>query len=198
VLASVGTAADAALTRRLEDSSTRGAICRGIGSPDAAPAARRVLIRVPSAARDNESCVEAVLISASRDDAALDWLASSAEPGLLSAAGARDEFPCARLAVVWGKALASRPPAEASALAVPLHNAIARCGRALDPVLAPALTQARPVYDLVVAAMDPFATELQDLPATCAALKPIYAAKGNAFTRERARAAILHGCVFAK
>jgi hypothetical protein len=46
--------------------------------------------------------------------------------------------------------------------------------------------------------MDPFARELQDLPLTCAALRPVYAGKGNAFTRERARAAISHGCVFAK
>jgi hypothetical protein len=198
VLASVGPAADAALTRRLEDSSTRGAMCRGIGAPDASPDARRVLMRVPATARDNESCIEAVLIQAAHDDTALDWLASNAEPGLVTAASTHDEFPCARLSIVWAKAFVTRPAQAASSLTVPLHNAIARCGRALDPVLAPALTQEPPVYELIVAAMDPFATELQDLPLTCAALKPVYVGKGNAFTRERSRAAVHHGCVFAK
>jgi hypothetical protein len=198
VLASVGPAADATLTRRLEDSSTRGALCRGIGAPDASPSSRHVLMRVPASSRDDESCIEAALITASQDDAGLDWLASSAEPGLLSAAGAREEFTCARLATVWAKAFVARPTKAASGLTVPLHNAIARCGRVLDPVLAPALTAEPPVYELIIGAMDPFARELQDLPLTCAALRPVYAGKGNAFTRERARAAISHGCVFAK
>jgi len=198
VLASVGPAADAALTRRLEDSSTRGAMCRGIGAPDASPDARRVLMRVPSTARDDESCIEAVLLEASRNDTALDWLASNAEPGLLGAAGVRNEFPCARLSAAWAKAFVARPADAASGLTVALRNAMSRCGRALDPVLAPALTQEPPVYELIIAAMDPFATELQDLPLTCNALKPIYAGKGNAFTRERSRAAVHHGCVFAK
>jgi len=198
VLASVGPAADATLARRLEDSSTRGALCRGIGAPDASPSSRRVLMQVPATARDDESCIEAALITASQDDAARDWLASSAEPGLLGAAGAREAFPCARLVGVWAKAFVSRPGQAVSALTVPLHSAIARCGRALDPVLAPALTPAPSVYELIIGAMDPFATELQDLPLTCAALRPVYARKGNAFTRERSRAAVSHGCLFAK
>jgi len=198
VLASVGPEADAALTRRLEDPSTRGALCRGIGSPDATPSARKILMKVPATSRDDESCVEAVLIAATKDDTALDWLASNAEPGLLSAAGAREVFPCARLTTVWAKAFVSRAAQAASGLTVPLHNAIARCGRGLDPVLAPALTQEPPVYELIIAALDPFGTETQDLPQTCAALQPIYGSKGNAFTRERSRAAIGHGCIFAK
>ena len=198
VLASVGPAADAAITRRLADSSTRGALCRGIGSPDASTSARLVLMHVPVGSRDDESCIEAVLIAAMRDDAALDWLASSAEPGLLSAAGAREAFPCARLAAVWSKAFGARPQQPTDGLTVPLHNAVARCGRALDPVLAPALTQELSTYELVLAGIDPFGTETQDLPLTCAALRPIYASKGSAFTRERARAAVIHGCVFAK
>jgi len=198
VLASVGPAAEAALTRRLADSSTRGALCRGIGSPDASTSARRVLMRVPVASRDDESCVEAVLIAASHDDTALDWLASDAEPGLLSAAGAREEFPCTRLAGVWAKAFASRAGQSGGGLTVPLHNAVARCGRALDSVLAPALTQEPSVYDLVVAGIDPFGTETQDLPQTCAALRPLQGSRGSAFSRERARSAVTHGCVFAK
>jgi hypothetical protein len=198
VLASVGAAADAAITRRLADSSTRGALCRGIGSPDASPSARLVLMHAPVSSRDDESCVEAALITALHDDAALDWLAASAEPGLLSAAGAREEFPCARLAAVWSKAFVARPQQPLDGLTVPLHNAIARCGRALDPVLAPALTRELPTYELILAGIDPFGTETQDLPLTCAALKPVYAARGSAFTRERARAAMIHGCMFAK
>ena len=198
VLASAGPAADAALARRLEDSSTRGAICRGIGSPDASPSARRVLTRVPSSSRDDQSCVDAVLVTAAQDDTALDWLAANAEPGLLSVAGGRDAFPCARLSVVWAKALIARPTNEASALTVPLHNAIGRCAHAMDPVLAPALTQDPPVYDLIIAGVDPFGTQTQDLPKTCAALVPLAGRRGNVFSRERARAALLHGCVFAK
>ena len=198
VLASIGPEAEAALTRRLADSSTRGALCRGIGSPDASASARKVLMKVPTTSRDDELCVESALIGAVRDDTALDWLAANAEPGLLSAAGAREAFPCARLSTLWGKALATRSPQAASALTVPLHNAIARCGRALDPVLAAALPASLPVYELVVAGIDPFGTEIQDLPLTCAALQPLYAAQGSLFTRERARAAALKGCVFAK
>jgi len=198
VLASVGPDADAALTRRLADSSTRGPVCRGIGSPDASTSARRVLMKVPVASRDDESCVEATLIAAARDDTALDWLASNAEPGLLSAAGSREAFPCARLSVVWAKAFVSRVAEPGTGLTVPLHNAIARCGRALDPVLAPALSGELPAYELIIAGLDPFGTEVQDLPQTCAALQPMFAAKGSLFTRERARATALHGCVFAK
>jgi hypothetical protein len=198
VLASIGPEADAALTRRLADSSTRGALCRGIGSPDASSNARRVLMRVPPSSRDDESCVEAALITAAHDDTALDWLASNAEPGLLSAAGEREVFACTKLATVWGKALASRPPEAARALTVPLRNAVSRCARTLDPVLAAALGQEGSPYDLIVAGIDPFGTETQDLPQTCAALKTFYAAKGNAFSREQARAAVFHGCVFAK
>jgi hypothetical protein len=198
VLASVGPPADEAITRRLADSSTRGAVCRGIGAPDASPSARRVLMKVPSTSRDDESCVEAALIGAVHDDTALDWLASNAEPGLLSAAGAREAFPCARLATVWAKAFGARAPSAASSLTVPLHNAVGRCGRALDPVLAAAIATSVPVYELVVAGIDPFGTEIQDLPQTCAALKPVYASQGSAYTRERAHTAATKGCVFAK
>jgi hypothetical protein len=198
VLASVGPEADAALTRRLADSSTRGALCRGIGSPDASVSARKVLMRVPVGSRDDESCVEAVLLVAARDDSALDWLASNAEPGLLSAAGSRDVFPCQRLSIVWAKAFASRPLELGTGLTIPLHNALSRCARALDPVLASIVGGEVVPYELVIAALDPFGTEVQDLPQTCAALQPVFSSKGNAFTRERARAAVIHGCVFAK
>jgi hypothetical protein len=198
VLASAGPAADPAVTRRLADSSTRGAMCRGIGSPDSSQSARGVLMHVPVASRDDESCVEAALLAAGRDDAALDWLATSAEPGLLSAAGARQEFACGRLATLWSKAFVARVGQPAAALSVPLHNAIARCGRGLDPVMATALGQDVSTYELVLAGIDPFGSETQDLPQTCAAVKALAGSKGNAFSRERARAALAHGCVFAK
>jgi hypothetical protein len=198
VLASAGAPADAAVARRLEDSSTRGAICRGIGAPDASPSAHRTLTRVASGARDDESCVEAVLINAVTDDVTLEWLATAAEPGLLSSAGSRDAFPCPRLARVWTQAFVARPPAQQSALTVPLRNAIGRCARVVDPVLAAAIAEDTPAYDLIVGGLDPFGTQTQDLPKTCAALKPRAGSRGNAFSRERSRAALSHGCVFAK
>jgi hypothetical protein len=198
VLSSAGPEADTAIARRLEDSSTRGAICRGIGSPDASPSARRALTHVGASARDDESCVETVLVNAATDDDSLTWLATAGEPGLLSAAGNHDAFPCAKLAVVWSKAFVARPATQVSALTIPLHNAIGRCARIVDPVLAPALTQEPSVYDLIIAGLDPFGTQTQDLPKTCAALKPLAATRGNAFSRERARAALNHGCMFAK
>jgi hypothetical protein len=198
VLASAGAAGDPVVARRLEDGATRAAMCRGIGSPDSSDNARRVFMSVSVNGRDHESCVETALSLAKDDDAAMNWLAQNAEPGLLSAAGARQEFPCSRLSLVWTKALASRPGTSGTGLTVPLHHALARCGRALDPVLAAALTQQPSAYELIVAGIDPFGTETSDLPQTCAALKPHYASRGNAFTRERARAAVTHGCVFAK
>src|SRR5580658_5743295 len=127
VLASVGPTADIAVMRRLEDPTTRGPMCRGIGSPDASADARRVLMRVAAKSRDDASCVEAVLKLAIDNDAALEWLATSAEPGLLSAAGSHEEFPCARLKPLWATVLATRPEATQSALTVPLLSSVERC-----------------------------------------------------------------------
>jgi hypothetical protein len=198
VLASVGPAGDAPVTRRLEDAATRGAMCRGIGSPDASIDARRVLMGVPASSRDNASCVEAVLKFAAEDDPALEWLARSAEPGLLSAAGSHDEFPCARLKPLWAIALATRPAATHSTLTVPLLSSVHRCATTLDPVLAEGLDRDPAAYALIVSGIDPYGAETQDLRATCAMLHANAGAKGNSLTRERASEAIAHGCALAR
>jgi len=194
VLASAGQPGELAVARRLEDNATRGAMCRGIGSPDASADARRVLMRVPAPSRDNESCIEAVLKLATENDAALEWLASAAEPGLLSAAGSHDDFPCARLKGVWSMALRARPAAQASMLTVPLLNAVKRCAKAMDPVLADGLARLPHTRGLIIGAVDPYASETNDLRATCAALAPVASGQLSALVRERASEALTHGC----
>jgi hypothetical protein len=198
VLASVGPAGDLAVMRRLEDATTRGAMCRGIGSPDASADARRVLMHVAPASRDHPSCVEAVLKLASDNDAALEWLATSAEPGLLSAAGSHDDFPCVRLKPLWTTALATRPEATHSMLTVPLLSSVRRCAATLDSVLADGLLHDPNAYGLIVSSIDPYGSETQDLKATCATLRSTAGTKGNALTRGRAAEAMTHGCAIAR
>ncbi len=198
VLASAGPAASITVQRRLEDPATRGAMCRGIGAPDASADARRVLMSVPTASRDNESCVEAALKMAADNDAALEWLASTAEPGLLGAAGKSGEFACARLRTVWSNAFATRPSNLYAALTVPLENAIKRCAPEMDKVLAAALVRQPPTHSLVVAAVDPYGGETADLKATCVALKSVAAGRDSSTVRSRASDALSHGCLAAR
>jgi hypothetical protein len=72
---------------------------------------------------------------------------------------------------------------------VPLHNAIARCApERSTPCSRPRSQQSLPVYELVVAGLDPFGTEVQDLPLTCAALQPLFSGAGErVHARARAR-----------
>jgi hypothetical protein len=194
VIASAGEAADGAVTRRLDDPTTRGAMCRGIGSPDSSQEADGVLLRVAASSRDNASCVEAVLKLAKEGDAALTWLATTGEPGLLSSAGSHEEFPCTRLKPLWAAVLATRPEATHSALSVPLLNAVHRCAAPLDPVLAEGLRHDSGTYGLIVSGIDPYGSETQDLKLTCAALRSSAGARGSSLTRERASEAMSHGC----
>jgi hypothetical protein len=198
VLASVGPTADLAVMRRLEDATTRGAMCRGIASPDSSADARRVLMRVSPTSRDDAFCVEAVLKLAIDNDVALEWLATAAEPGLLSAAGSHNEFPCARLKPLWATAIATRPPATHTTLTVPLRSSVTRCAATLDPVLAEGLLHEPPAYDLIVSGVDPYGSETQDLRATCAALRASAGSRGTSITRGRAIEAVHKGCQFAK
>jgi hypothetical protein len=198
VLASVGPAGDLAVMRRLEDPTTRGAMCRGISSPDSSADARRVLMRVSPTSRDDAYCVEAVLKLAIENDTALEWLASTAEPGLLSAAGSHNEFPCARLKPLWATALATRPQATRTTLTVPLLSSVSRCAATLDPVLSEGLLHDPAAYDLIVGGIDPYGTETQDLKATCATLRSSAGTRGTSITRGRAIEAIRRGCQFAK
>jgi hypothetical protein len=198
VLASVGPTADLAIMRRLEDPTTRGPICRGIGSPDASADARRVLMRVAPKSRDDASCVEAVLKLAIDNDAALEWLATNAEPGLLSAAGSHQEFPCARLKPLWATALATRPAQTHTALTVPLSSSVERCASALDPVLSEGLLHDPTAYGLIVSGIDPYGAETQDLKLTCATLRTTAGSRGDSLTRGRASEAMSHGCRLAR
>jgi hypothetical protein len=195
VLASAGPAASLTIQHRLEDATTRGSMCRGIGAPDASADARRTLMSVPTTSRDDESCVEAALKMAVDNDAALDWLATTAEPGLLGAAGKSEEFPCPRLRILWTKALPVRSPALHAALTVPLAGALKRCAPSMDPVLATALAHEASARSLVVAAIDPYGGETVDLRATCEALKSVASGgRDSLATRTRAEDAVSHAC----
>jgi hypothetical protein len=195
-LASIGPAARDSITRRLTDASTRGAMCRGIASRSADPDARRALLAVAEGARDAPSCVDAVVRTAADDDAALGWLATQGEPGLLGAASNSVALSCPRLHVAWTKALASRPADVRSALTVPLGYAVKRCAPEMDGVLADAIVHLPATRSVVVAALDPFGAYGGALQATCAALPAVVAgAHDSAIVRERASDALSHACL---
>jgi hypothetical protein len=198
VLASIGPPSRDTIVRRLEDAATRGAMCRGVASKAADPDARRALLSVPERARDAPACVDAVVRVAASDDAALAWLATSGEPGLLGAAGSNAAFPCPRLHVAWSKALASRPAETYSALTVPLGYAVKRCTAELDGVLADAIVHLPATRAVVVEAIDPFGGYGGALKATCAALPAVAdgtrGSRDSAIVRERAADAENHAC----
>jgi hypothetical protein len=193
-LASVGPDARAAVERRLVDATTRSAMCIGIASPQADPDARKALLDVPEAARDAQNCVAAVVTVAADDEQALTWLATTGEPGLLGAAGKSLAMPCAQLHVAWVQAFASRPPAQYSALTVPLGYAVTRCAPEMDGVLADAIVHHPASHAIVVAAIDPFTSYGDGLRATCAALPVVAGGKDTPVVRERATDALLHAC----
>jgi hypothetical protein len=194
-LASVGPPAYDAIVRRLVDASTRGAMCRGIASKAADSSARKALLTVPATARDAPSCVDAVVRVAADDDAALEWVAVQAEPGLLGAASSSNVLPCPRLHVAWTRALAARRPEDHTALTVPLSYATKRCTPELDGVLADAILHLPATRAVVVEAIDPFAAYGGALRATCAALPGVAnGGRDSAIIRERASDALNHGC----
>jgi hypothetical protein len=194
VLASAGPMAHEATERRLTDASTRGAMCRGIASRDAAPDAHKVLLGVNEAARDSPACVDAAVRIAADDDAALAWLGEAAEPGLLGAAGKADVLPCPRLHVAWTRALATRKKDAYPALGVPLGYAVKRCPAEMDGVLADAIARLPQTRAVVLDAIDPFDRYDGALHATCAALPLVAAGRDTAITKERASDALAHGC----
>ncbi len=194
VLASAGAPAAGAVQRRLDDATTRGAMCRGIGSPDASEEARKVLMTAPVASRNDESCVQAVLRIAVLNDAMLGWLARAAEPGLLGAAGRSEEFPCPRLKAMWTTALDTRSLADTSGLTVPLTSALDRCSRDLDPLLAEAIGKSAATHPLIVSAIDPYGSGIADLKETCSTMRSIAYGRDNPIVRERAEQALTHGC----
>ena len=197
VLASIGPAAHAHVQRRLIDAKTRGAMCDGIGLPEASGDAKSLVLSVPPEARDHASCVDMVLTMATTEDVVLDWLAVNAEPGLITAA-AKSQLPCARLTVIWAKGLVERPVNSHSALTVPLQLSLRRCSTALDPVIADLLTKAPLARGCIMQAVDPYSTELSDLRLTCRALRAGWVANESPRVRERAQDALAHGCSFVR
>jgi hypothetical protein len=193
-LASVGPPARAAVERRLVDASTRASMCVGIVAPHADDDARKALLGVPQAARDALSCVDAVVRVAADDEAALAWLATRGEPGLLGAAGKNPAMPCAQLHVAWVQAFATRPASDYPALTVPLGYAVTRCAPQMDGVLADAIVHLPAAHGVVVAAIDPFASYGDGLRATCAALPTIADGPDKPVVRERATDALFHAC----
>lgn len=197
VLASIGPTAHAQVERRLLDPKTRGAMCDGIALPEASGDAKSLMLAVPPEGRDHASCVDLVLTMAATESVVLDWLALSAEPGLITAT-AKSTLPCARLSVVWAKGLVERPPETHAALTVPLELSLRRCASTLDPVLAELLEKAPRSRACIMQAIDPYSGELTDLRLTCRALRGGWVASESLRIRERAQDALAHGCQFVR
>jgi hypothetical protein len=194
ILAALGKPALAAIGRLLASPITRGAMCSGVGSPEASNDTKSALLGAPETSRDHVNCVNVVIAMASSDDNVLGWLGYGAEPGLLNAAGKAPAFPCPRLQVAWRRALVDRAPETYPALSVPLQQALKRCWMALDPVLSEVLSQVPAAHKCIVQALDPYGVETADMKATCKALVPIANGRGDALVRERAADALAHSC----
>lgn len=197
VLASIGPAAHAQVERRLIDPKTRGAMCDGIGLPEASGDAKSLVLAVPSEARDHASCVDMVLIMAKTEDVVLDWLAIGAEPGLITQT-AKSTLPCARLGAIWSKGLVERPPETHAALIVPLQLSLRRCASTLDPIIADLLNKAPRSRNCIMQAIDPFSGQLSDLKETCKAMRGGWVNGETGRVRERVQDALGHGCSFVR
>jgi hypothetical protein len=197
VLASIGPQAHAPVERRLVDPKTRKAMCDGIALPEASGDARSLVLAVAPESRNDDSCVTLIIDMAANEDAVLGWLATNAEPGLLTAT-AKSNLTCPRMATVWQKALTARPVETHAALAVPLQLSVRRCTSALDPVLGELLAKAPRSRATIIRAIDPFSGDLADMHETCKSLRAGYANGESPLIRERARDAIANGCKFTK
>ena len=134
---SVGPPAHDAITRRLADASTRGAMCRGIASKDADADARKALLDAPVgvARRERAAWTRVVHIAAERRRRRSPGSAETGRAGAARAPRARTRRSRARsLHVAWAKALAARAPEGYSALTVPLGYAVKRCTAEMDGV----------------------------------------------------------------
>ena len=197
VLASIGPTAHAQVERRLVDPKTRGAMCDGIALPEASGDAKSLVLAVPPDGRDHASCIDMVLTMAATENVVLDWLATNAEPGLITAT-AKSSLPCARLNVIWAKGLVQRPPESHSALTVPLQLSLRRCASTLDPILADLLEKAPRSRACIMQAIDPYSGELTDLKLTCRAMRAGWVNGETPRIRERAQDALSHGCSFVR
>jgi len=186
VLASAGASGAPAVTHLLENAKTRESMCNGLASVDATKETRAAFFHVNEAARDAPACLRAASAMAAVDDDALEWLAKSAESGLVGGASKSDVLPCAKLETVWDHAIKERPAASFSALTIPLAAAIKRCPAELDVIVADALTGAEAAQILVVQAIDPLDASVHQLRATCDVL--VGAVRGRLPMRVRDRA----------
>ncbi len=157
-------AATAVVTKRLEDAKTRDPVCFGVGAAESTKSARDVFMKEPTTARDAVQCGPAAVAMATRDDAALAWLAQTAEPGLLRGVGT---MPCPRVVALWTKALTSRDHATYGALARSLEDSVNKCPKEIDATLAGALGTDADSQTLVLASLG--SSNARDLKMTCAA-----------------------------
>jgi hypothetical protein len=194
VLASIGAPASATIENRLRDAKTRGAMCRGIGGADSSPESRAVLLKVSPESRDDAGCLEAITQLSIADPATFDWLAASAETGLLRHAGEGSGMPCTRVAQLWKTVVEKRQPSEHGALAIPMGAAIKRCPPEMDGIL-PAMLDGAKAAPLVIAAIDPYDRSTSELKQTCPALtRATRDARVPRRSIERAQDELAHGC----
>lgn len=166
VLASIdGPAAGAAIQKRLVDSATRDPMCFGVGAAESSKAARDVFMNAPPTSRDAVQCPGAAGRIATRDDTALAWLATTAEPGLLRSVG--EAMTCDRLVKLWAKVLQSRDHGTFGALSRSLEDSLKACPKQLDATIAGALGTDTETQTLVLSSLG--ATNAHELAATCAA-----------------------------
>jgi hypothetical protein len=157
-------AAITAITKRLEDGKTRDATCFGVGAAESTKGARDVFMKEPATARDAVQCGPAAVAMATRDDAALAWLAQTAEPGLLRGVST---MPCARQVPLWTKVLTSRDHVTFGALSRSLEDSVNKCPKELDATLAGALGTDADSQTLVLASLG--SSNARELKMTCAA-----------------------------
>jgi len=196
LITSLGAPAKAAVTRALDLPKTRATMCDALSSPDASREALAAFRGVAPEKRDDTACTSLAANRAQTDDEMLAWLAKEAEPGLLAAASRRGSLGCPRSAVLWEKALSTRPKESHMQLASELSATSHRCSEAMDPVLAKAMADLDDSRAWVVSALDPADQNLSRLGKTCLAMKAVAlgGAGTSVRTRERARDAVARGC----
>jgi len=153
-----------AIARRLADGETRKSMCIGISASDSSGGARDAFMRAPVSSRDADVCTVTAARIASRDDAALSWLAKTAEPGLVRNLG---EMKCDRQVKLWSTLLTSRDHATFGALPRALEDSVRACPKDLDATLAGALGADVDSATLVLSALG--SSNARDLKQTCAA-----------------------------
>ncbi len=200
LLSSLGAASKAPVARSLAKPKTRAAICEALSSPDTSAEALAAFRDAKPEERDDAACTALAAARAQTDDETLGWLATKAEPGLLTAASRRGTLDCNRAAKLWQQALGSRLPDAHPALSQELVASTRRCTSTHDPVLAKALTDAEESRAWVVTAFDPQDALFARLDKTCEAMK-VTALGGLGISvrvRERARDAVARGCSVGK